>query len=577
MRTPTLIALASSVLMAAGGAESVGAVDRAPPKVHPAVTAQFLEGHATAKVWVFFTDKGAQSEGAGYAAAIDELTRTYDPRAIERRRLRRADPGLFDLRDVPVAPGYVAAVRDTGAHIRVESSWVNAVSVEATREQVGDIAALPFVRGIQPIRTGVKPGLIAGRATTAGPGAGDAGFYGSAEEQLTQINLLALHAQGFTGQGVVIGVLDTGFQRTHEAFNQPGHPLVVVAEHDFVDDDGNTAPQSGDPPGQHEHGTMILGTLGGYKPNTYVGGAYNASFILCKTEDITSETPVEEDNYVGGLQFIEAHGGDMTTASLIYIDWYSQSQLNGATAVTTIGVNTATANGLYCCNAAGNMGHDANPATSNLGAPADAFKVITVGAVTSEGSTVGFSSDGPTADGRVKPELMARGAQTWTINPNGSTGYTTASGTSLSTPLVAGAVACLIGARPGWTVDQMRAILFATGQDFVVTGVPDPLFVRGYGIMDAAGAAAADCNGNGVLDAQDIAAGTSRDCNSNGTPDECECRADYNADGNLTVADFGAFQTGFVQGQECADFNGDGAHTVADFGAFQTSFVIGCN
>jgi subtilisin family serine protease len=558
------------------------------PKIHPALGAMLgageageVGGSATAKAWVFFTDKGAASHDAGaYRAAIGELTRTYNPRAIERRRLRRTDPGLFDLRDVPVAGEYVGQVSATGAKPRVQSAWVNAVSVEATRAQVEAIAALPFVRALQPIRSGVKPGRVTGGdrrpQAAAGPGAGDAGFYGTAEEQLTQINLLALHQQGFTGQGVIVGILDTGFLRTHEAFNQAGHPLVVVAEWDFVKDDGNTAPEPEDDPSQHEHGTMILGTLGGYKPNTYVGGAYDASFVLCKTEDIESETPVEEDYYVAGLQFIESHGGDMATASLIYIDWYTQSQLNGATAVTTIGVNVATANGVYCCNAAGNMGHDTNPSTSHLGAPADAFKVITVGAVTSENSIVGFSSDGPSADGRVKPELLARGAQTWTISPNGSTGYTTASGTSLSTPLVAGGVACLIDARPAWTVDQMRTILFATGKDFVVTGVPDPLFIRGYGIMDAAGAAAADCNANGVLDSLDILAGTSRDCNANGQPDECECRADYNADGALTVADFGSFQTGFVQGQACADFNGDGTHTVADFGSFQTAFVVGC-
>ncbi len=542
-----------------------------PPadKVHSSLRAM-LTSQGRAKAWVFFKDKGVA--GPAYDAAIAGLADTYDRRAIQRRQLRRTDPGLFDGRDLPLAVEHVHQVERTGARLRAGSRWVNAVSVEATPEQIEAIAALPCVRALQPIRTGPKPAV-----TPSKPGPTPDGFYGASAEQLTQIDLISVHQQGFTADGVIVGILDTGFIRTHQAFNHATHPLVVVAERDFINDDNNTAPESGDPPGQADHGTLILGTLGSYSPGTLVGGAYDASFILCKTEDISSETPVEEDYYVEGLEFIESNGGDMATASLIYIDWYIQSQLNGLTAVTTIGVNTATANGVYCCNAAGNMGHDNDPTTSNLGAPADAFKVITVGAVTSEGSIVGFSSDGPTADGRVKPEVLARGAQTWTISTFSNTALTTASGTSLSTPLVAGAVASLIQARPSWTVDQMRTILFATASDFVANGTHDPLFIRGYGILDAAGALAADCNANGVLDSQDILSGVSRDCNTNGTPDECECRADYNADGQLTIADFGAFQAGFVAGQECADFNADGNHTIADFGSFQAAFVAGCS
>ncbi len=531
-----------------------------------------LDAGGSAKAWVFFTDKGAPSGGgAAYDAAIAELERTYNARAIERRSLRRTDPGLFDARDLPVVPAYVQQVAATGATVRAESRWVNGVSVLGTPEQIDAIAGLACVRALQPIRTGPKPLPHAAR-TPASP----EGFYGASQEQLAQIDLIGVHQQGFTAQGVIVGILDTGFLRSHEAFNHPQHPLVIVAERDFINDDNNTGFDPNDPPGQPDHGTLILGTLGAYAPGELVGGAYDASFILCKTEDISSETPVEEDYYVEGLEFIETNGGDMATASLIYIDWYTQAQLNGLTAVTTIGVNTATANGVYCCNAAGNMGHDNNPATSHLGAPADALKVITVGAVTNEGSIVGFSSDGPSADGRVKPEVLARGAQTSTVSPGNNTGYTTASGTSLSTPLVAGAVACLIEARPTWTVDQMRTILFATASDFAANGTHDPLFIRGYGILDAAGAVAADCNANGVLDSEDIQSGTSRDCNANQTPDECECMADFNGDGNLTIGDFTAFQAGFVGAHPCADFNASGTHTIADFSAFQAAFVAGC-
>lgn len=482
--------------------------------------------------WVMFRDKGAIDPGQ----AVDALLASYHPRAILRRQLRRTDAGLFDERDFPLAAEYVGAVRDTGATIRVESTWLNAVSVSATEAQLQSIRALPFVRETRPVMRARRVEPLRSRPVAA-PAGDD--FYGLASEQLQQISLPALHAEGYTGKGVVVGVLDTGFLRTHKVFNDPQHPLEVVAEHDFVMGDGNTAPEPGDPPEQHAHGTMILATLAGYRPSEYVGGAYDAKFILCKTEDVSSETEVEEDYYVAGLQFIEANGGDVATSSLLYIFPYMNGVFNGQTAVCTLGVNVATANGVYCCTAAGNEGHDDDPNTAHLGAPADAFEVIACGAVTSEGSITGFSSDGPTTDGRVKPELLARGADTFTISPWNNSDYDTASGTSLSTPLAASAVACLVQARPTWTVAQMRTMLFATASDQVKNGKPDPLFVRGYGILNALDAFALDCNANGIPDPNDIASGFSKDVNLNGKPDECECVGDINGDGRVCQEDLG--------------------------------------
>jgi len=508
-----------------------------PSRLHPALLRQFA-GHADdhqVKAWVFFEDTKGFATDAQRNGVLRDLRSTYHPRSVQRRRLRRTDPGLFDVRDLPVPTRYVEAVRAMGVRVGVVSRWVNAASVWGTQRQLMEMARLPFVKEIQPVRRGSKPDPV--NVRDAGGVAATAGFYGESEDQLKQINLIDLHNAGFTGAGVIVGILDTGFQRTHEAFNQPGHLLTVVAEHDFVDGDGNTAIEPGDPPGQHNHGTWILGTLGAYLPNTLVGGAYDASFILCKTEDIRSETPVEEDNYVAGLEFIEANGGDMATASLGYIDWYTQADLNGLTAVTTIAVNTATANGVHCCNAAGNEGHDADPLTSHLIAPADALKVLTCGAVDNTGLIAYFSSDGPSADGRVKPEVLARGVSTKTVSASSDPPYTTVevSGTSLSTPLVASAVACLIEAHPDWTVDQMRRYLLYTAKDYVANHTYDAKYVRGYGIIDAMAAAAGDCNGNLVPDATDIANATSKDCNANGIPDECDIAdgrsLDTNADG----------------------------------------------
>jgi len=504
-----------------------------PSKLHPALLRQFAGRAADhqVKAWVFFEDTKGFATDAQRNVALRDLRSTYHPRSVQRRGLRRTDPGLFDVRDLPVPTRYVEAVRAMGVRVGVVSRWVNAASIWGTQRQLTEIARLPFVKELQPVRRGRKPDPV-NIHDTGGVAAATESWYGESYDQLHQINLDALHNAGFTGAGVIVGILDTGFRRTHEAFNQPGHLLTLVAEHDFVDGDDNTAIEPGDPPGQHNHGTWILGTLGAYLPNTLVGGAYNASFILCKTEDITSETPVEEDNYVAGLEFIEANGGDMATASLGYIDWYTQDDLDGLTAVTTIAVNAATANGVHCCNAAGNESHDANPLTSHLIAPADALKVLTCGAVDNMGLIAGFSSDGPSADGRVKPEVLARGVFTKTVLESSDTGTTQKSGTSLSTPLVASAVACLIQAHPDWTVDQMRRYLLYTAKDYVANHTYDPNYVRGYGIIDAMAAGAGDCNGNLVPDATDIANATSKDCNANCIPDECDIADGRSLDAN---------------------------------------------
>lgn len=542
-------------------------------KMHPALLSRLADANGPVKAWVFFTDKGVVSPAAR-TAAIDQVAATYNPRAIQRRLLRgSADKRagrVFDERDLPVVPAYRAAVTATGARLGVTSRWLNAVSVTAAREQLEQIAALAFVQRLQPVAQAqrIEPVSVSAALPPPLPNAGlerDRLDYGLATEQLTQINLIALHDAGYTGSGVVIGILDTGFHRAHVAFNNPAHPLNIVAEYDFINDDSNTENQSGDLANQDDHGTYILGTLASCLPGQLVGAAYDAAYILCKTENMASETPVEEDYYVAGLEFIEAHGGDMATSSLGYTAWYSQADFDGQTAVTTIAVNVATANGLHCCASAGNAGHDANPTTAHLGAPADALQVITCGAVYHDGTIASFSSDGPTADGRVKPELLARGVITHTVDPNYDQGYSGVNGTSLSTPLVAGAVACLTQAHPEWTVDQMRDALFHTAGYYVAHRTHDPLYVEGYGIANAL-ATIRDCNQNGTLDWQEIATGASLDCNHNGVPDACDLAsgtsADCNANGFLDECDLVEGTSTDVNGNgvldECEDCNANG-------------------
>jgi hypothetical protein len=432
-------------------------------------------------VWVFLRDKDVNS-GEEIQSAILESQRSLTPQAAARRSVRGMPASANDvaISDLPVASEYVGQIGALGASVRVQSKWLNAVSIDAAPQQLAQISRLPFVDHVQPVIGIARPQGFGANGGGDNPATPDAtnDFYGAASAQLNQINVPAVHALGFTGTGMRIGILDSGFKRTHEAFNQPGHQLNVLAEHDFIEGDTFTGETNDD---QHAHGTYVLGTIGAYQPNVIVGGAYDASFLLAKTEIVPTETQVEEDYWVAGLEYLEANGADIVTSSLGYIDWYTQAQLNGQTAVTTVAARAAAQRGLVITNAAGNEGHDANPATSHLIAPADADLLITVGAVDANGIAAGFTSDGPTADGRVKPELMARGVAASTVRANSDSGTTDVNGTSFATPLVASAVTLVIQAHPDWSIEQLRYALFNTASR---NGVFDPQYVHGYGILN---------------------------------------------------------------------------------------------
>ncbi|MBM4185657.1 MAG: hypothetical protein FJ207_15800, partial [Gemmatimonadetes bacterium] len=459
-------------------------------------------------------------------------------RALVRRALRRSAPGLFDKRDQDIDQGALSLIASTGAEIRQVSRWLNAVSVEADEHQLAHLRALDCVIATRPVAALSRVG-----PRWCAPGGDEGGiagnFYGASEPQIVQIQLDGLHAAGFTGSGVVVGVLDTGFRRTHAAFNAPGHVVSIAAEYDFVNDDPNAAPEPGDAPNQHEHGTYILGALGAYLPGTLVGAAYDASFLLAKAEDVAPDTPVEEDYFVAGIEWLEANDADVVTSSLAMFNVYGPEALDGTTTAMSVAFAIAGQNGVHCFQGAGNNGHDTNPVTNHLGIPADAFSVMAIGAVTSSGAITTFSSDGPTLDGRLKPELLARGASVWTVNPNNDTGLSSPSGTSLSTPLVAGAAACLVEAHPDWTPSQMRAALLSTASDYVAGGAPDPLFVRGFGIVRALSASSvtpptADLNDDFLVNASDLALvlGAWGICSQ-----PVGCTADLNHDGAVDAAD----------------------------------------
>ena len=451
----------------------------APLKVLPESA---LKDKVLYDAWVEFKDKGNLTEKERQEI-LKNLEKNFNPRALLRRKKKRTFPGLFDERDFPVFSKYLEGVAKTGAEIRVKSRWLNGVSVLTTKSRIGRIKNLPYVNKVtdfhehKPRKQLKKPLKPSKKSPKKIPG-----FYGRSKVQVSQLGLDKLHKAGYTGRGIVIAVIDCGFDLSHKAFRHPENPLRVIAQWDFVENDGDVTPRPGLRPTHYGHGTAVLGTVAAYAPEELVGTAYDAGFILCNPEDGEHEYYLEERWFVAALEFAESRGADVLTSSLVLYGGYSWDKADGKSAVMTIGMNIAVGNGVICLTGGGNYGHDQDPATSHLMVPGDAKGLIAVGVVDQRGSIAGLSPDGPTVDGRLKPEVLAMGINTATVSPVDKKGYAKGLGTSFASPLMAGAVACLLQVHPEWTVQQLRQALFHSGDYYRKFGKPDPLFVHGYGI-----------------------------------------------------------------------------------------------
>ena len=434
--------------------------------------------------WVEFKGKDIQTE-TQRLKVLKNLEKNFNPRALARRKKKRTFPGLFDERDFPLAPRYLEGTAKTGAEIRVKSRWLNGVSILATKKQIREIKNLPYVKNVIDFyRHKPRAQLISLLKSPTRPPYQAAGFYGRSELQVSQLGLHKLHKAGYNGRGIVIAVIDCGFNLSHTAFRHPERSIRVIAQRDFMENDADVTPRPGMHPTNYHHGTAVLGILAAYAPKQLVGTAYAADYILCNAEDGEYEYYLEERWYVAALEFAESLGADVATSSLVLYGGYKQHQLDGKTAVMTTGLNTAIGNGVICIAGSGNFGHDQDPAVAHLTAPGDAKGVICVGAITREGIITSFSSDGPTVDGRRKPEVLALGSAVATISPEDKDGYIEGSGVSVAGPVMAGAVVCLLQVHPDWTVEQLRKALFFSGDFYRKQGKPDPLFIHGYGIPD---------------------------------------------------------------------------------------------
>ena len=397
--------------------------------------------------WIFFTDKNVDPEGR-------QSTQRLRPKTRVVRSAQSRNP---DALDWPVSLRYVGAVAATGARVRHASRWFNAVSVQASPEQLEQIVNLPFV---------ADQCLVArGRRSPEPKPASAAGWvneraypldYGLSLMQVLPLQVPELHALGLTGRGVVIALLDSGFRLTHQAFDTLVVSGRVAGRWDFVKGDSGVANDTLDVLGQDYHGTEVLSTMAGFVPGELWGPAWGAAYLLAKTEDIATETPVEEDHYVAAIEWADSLGARVLSSSLSYDFGYT---FNGLQGISTVAANTAASRGLLLVTAMGNSG----PGPTTLGAPADAFDIISVGAVDAAGVIANFSSRGPTADGRIKPEVVAQGVSVYAVDPTQPDAYVLVNGTSFATPLTSSSAALLAEAHPDWTADWLREALMQSG------------------------------------------------------------------------------------------------------------------
>lgn len=373
-------------------------------------------------------------------------------RAAERRAAR-VSPDYRVIPDLPVNSADIQAVRAAGAEIRVVSRWLNAVSVTCDDVVLAQIRVLPNVSDIRPVSTFSRPFPEQPSTPPAWrPGKVSALNYGESYTQVAMLGIDSLHSAGLSGRGVLIGIIDTGFDTTHASFARLRAERRILSTYDFINGDSDVMDLFDN---QRFHGTAVLSAMGGFVEGTLIGTAYGADFVLAKTEIVSDEIRAEEDYWVAGAEWMESLGVDIINSSVGYIDWYDTTQLDGETAVVTRAADVAASLGVVMVNCAGNEGN--NIRWRKVNPPADGDSVIAVGAVDANRAIVDFSSRGPTADGRIKPDFCAMGLSDYLANSDGGYGYY--SGTSFSSPLLAGGIAVLLEGHPDWNLARVVSYL----------------------------------------------------------------------------------------------------------------------
>lgn len=419
------------------------------------------------KYWIYLADKVGTS-----GKVLEVETNHLSEHALERRALRGSRQ--TKMLDAPLSADYLQALADLGIQAVVQSRWLNAISATLDEVQRETVQSLPFVREVRtvgslhrspaPEPSTPPPSLPLAAKTTELD-------YGSSFTQLDLINAIPPLENGINGAGVILGFLDTTYEDfTHPVFARLVSEGRLLGVRNFAQSQTDN------------HGMRVASVAVGFAEGQLIGPGWGASVLAATTEYAPTETNQEEDNFVAGLEWLEANGVDVVNTSLGYRDFfdagqrnYTNEDLDGDTGVTTRAVDIAASLGVVVVTSAGNEGSTGNPL---IGTPADADTVITVGGVNASGSKVSFSSIGPTADGRIKPEVaaLALGVR---IAQSGQR-FTFGNGTSFAAPIVAGVVTQMLQVNPSLTPVEVREILIATASQS-----QNPDNNLGWGVIDA--------------------------------------------------------------------------------------------
>ncbi len=422
-------------------------------------------------------------QGSPYSIA--HPGRFLSHKSIERRKRQGLE---LDSTDLPVSSRYLRQIEKTSTETIREmkkrsaewtiigtSRWNNTVLVRANDTTILQrIAALDCMRKAEHVWTSPDsiPRMIRQKAHTSfNPWDSLKGeFYGCGKEQIEMLYGQRLHNIGMKGKGMTIAILDGGFQNA-DAIPALQH-INIAGFKDFVFPNSLYFFQETD------HGTKVLSALGSNEPQVLVGSAPEARYWLLRCEDQQTEQPVEEDYWAMAAEFADSLGVDIISSSLGYNDYddypnyYHQRDLDGHTALISHTASMLAQKGIILVNSAGNSGMGP---WKKIVFPADADHILTVGALNMEKKNAPFSGVGPTQDGRVKPDVMALGSPTALISGRGT--IVRDMGTSFSTPVVAGLVACLWQALPRMSALEIMELVRKTSDSYQK---PDNIY--GYGM-----------------------------------------------------------------------------------------------
>lgn len=428
-----------------------------------------LSGQAQIQdAWIYFSDK------ENVEASINNPISILTQEALDRKALHSV---VIDARDVPVTEAYIQEVKNSpGITYWAKSKWMNCVYVQGTVNDLEALLDLPYVVGIEYADKDLNfpnPQPVSDKfKVLADPQSRVEYNYGAAANQIEMISGDYLHQQEFTGEGMIIAVMDSGFPNFT---SNPGFAHIVnngrlLGTFDFYS-------RTTDVTGTGSHGIQTTSDIGGYLDNQFAGTAPDASFYLFRTEYGPSENPREEAWWVEALERADSLGVDVVNTSLGYQAYdnanydHSYEDLDGVTTFAARGANLAYEKGMVLVTSAGNQGNS----FGTVATPADAIGLLAVGAVNNLGNYVSFSSRGPTVDGRIKPDVMAKGQSAAVISSSGVVDFS--NGTSFSSPIKAGAVSCLWQAFPETTNAELMQVVRESAHLF-----NNPTDQMGYGI-----------------------------------------------------------------------------------------------